>query len=44
MADKEGKVAQFAAVAGVDTERATFYLESAAWNLEVTPLAVHGRL
>lgn len=34
MADKEEKVAQFSAVAGVDAERATFFLESAAWNLE----------
>ncbi|XP_050698175.1 NSFL1 cofactor p47-like isoform X2 [Eriocheir sinensis] len=34
MADREEKVAQFSAVAGVDTERATFFLESAAWNLE----------
>lgn len=40
MADKEEKVAQFSAVAGVDAERATFFLESAAWNLEVTPNGV----
>ena len=35
MADKEGLVAQFMAITGVDTERATFYLESAGWNLDV---------
>ncbi|XP_043210067.1 NSFL1 cofactor p47-like isoform X2 [Amphibalanus amphitrite] len=34
MADKEGLVAQFMAITGVDTDRATFYLESAGWNLD----------
>lgn len=34
MADREALVAQFTAVSGVDSERARFFLESAAWNLE----------
>ena len=40
MADKEGLVAQFMAITGVDTERATFYLESAEWNLDVRWVSV----
>lgn len=43
MAGREEKVAQFSAVAGVDAERATFFLESAAWNLEVSHPAPAGR-
>lgn len=38
MADQESLVAQFTAVSGVDVERAKFYLESAAWSLEVIRL------
>lgn len=34
MADRDGLVSQFTAVSGVDAERARFFLESAAWNLE----------
>lgn len=33
--DKEGLVSQFTLISGVDAERAKFYLESAAWSLEV---------
>lgn len=33
---EEGElVAQFTAISGVDADRAKFFLESAAWNLEV---------
>ena len=42
MADKEGLVAQFMAITGVDTDRATFYLESAGWNLDVSFLVSSG--
>ncbi|XP_075217320.1 NSFL1 cofactor p47 [Lycorma delicatula] len=35
MGDKDALLSQFADVTGVDTERARFYLESAAWQLEV---------
>ena len=28
-------IAQFSTVAGVEAERATFYLESSGWNLDV---------
>ncbi|XP_064108856.1 NSFL1 cofactor p47-like isoform X2 [Macrobrachium nipponense] len=34
MADQESLISQFAAISGADNERAKFYLESAAWNLE----------
>ncbi|XP_076047894.1 NSFL1 cofactor p47-like isoform X2 [Oratosquilla oratoria] len=34
MADRDNLIAQFSAVSGVDSERARFFLESAAWNLE----------
>lgn len=34
MSDKESLVSQFAAISGADNERAKFYLESAAWDLE----------
>lgn len=33
--DKEGLVSQFTLISGIDAERAKFYLESAAWSLEV---------
>lgn len=32
--DRDELIAQFAAISGVDSERARFYLESAAWQLE----------
>ncbi|XP_037067894.1 NSFL1 cofactor p47-like [Pollicipes pollicipes] len=35
MADNEALLAQFMAITGVDTERATFFLEAAGWNLDV---------
>ncbi|KAK5648817.1 hypothetical protein RI129_003709 [Pyrocoelia pectoralis] len=35
MADHEEKLEQFITVTGVDDERARFYLESSAWQLEV---------
>lgn len=35
MADQSEKLAQFIAVTGVDEERARFYMESAAWQLEM---------
>ena len=37
MADslREDLIAQFTGVTGSDPERAQFYLESAAWNLDV---------
>ncbi|KAK4883763.1 hypothetical protein RN001_000034 [Aquatica leii] len=35
MADNEEKLEQFITVTGIDQERARFYLESAAWQLEV---------
>ena len=38
MADKEGLITQFTAITGVDVDRATFYLESANWNLDVSNL------
>ncbi|XP_042205494.1 NSFL1 cofactor p47-like [Homarus americanus] len=34
MAERDSLVSQFTAVSGVDSERAIFFLESAAWNLE----------
>lgn len=34
MADQETLISQFVAISGADNERAKFYLESAAWNLE----------
>lgn len=34
-ADKTELVANFTSVTGVDTERARFYLEAAAWKLDV---------
>jgi len=35
MADNEEKLTQFITVTGVDEERARFYMESSAWQLEV---------
>ena len=35
MADNDGKLEQFITVTGIDEERARFYLESSAWQLEV---------
>lgn len=35
MASRDELVSQFADVTGVDAERALFYLESSAWQLEV---------
>ncbi|KAF5295194.1 hypothetical protein FQA39_LY13199 [Lamprigera yunnana] len=35
MADNEEKLVKFITVTGIDEERARFYLESAAWQLEV---------
>ena len=32
-------IAQFTGVTGVDAERAQFYLESAAWNIDVSVLS-----
>lgn len=33
--EQTNKVNEFAGIANVDTERAKFYLESAAWNMDV---------
>jgi len=35
MADRDELLSQFTDVTGIDAERAKFYLESAAWQLEV---------
>ena len=35
-AAQQEKVAQFMSLTGADNERALFYLQAAAWNLEVT--------
>ena len=35
MGDREEQIQQFVGITGVDTDRAKFYLESAAWNIEV---------
>jgi hypothetical protein len=35
MADRDELLSQFTDVTGVDAERAKFYLESSAWQLEV---------
>ncbi|XP_050407447.1 NSFL1 cofactor p47 [Patella vulgata] len=35
MAENDEKIQHFIAVTGVDEQRATFYLESSAWNLEM---------
>ncbi len=32
---QDGKVVQFMSVTGTDNARAQFYLQAAAWNLEV---------
>lgn len=36
MADNDEKLTQFITVTGIDEERARFYLESSAWQLEVS--------
>lgn len=36
MADNTDKLNQFITVTGVDEERARFYMESSAWQLEVS--------
>jgi UBX domain-containing protein 1 len=36
MADKDELLSQFTDVTGVDAERARFYLELSAWQLEVS--------
>ena len=38
MADHDEMISQFKDVTGVDTERAQFYLESTAWQLEVSKI------
>ena len=35
MADQEGLIKNFIAVTGVDRERAVFFLQSAAWSMDV---------
>lgn len=36
MADNDEKLQQFITVTGIDEERARFYMESSAWQLEVS--------
>jgi UBX domain-containing protein 1 len=36
MADRDELLSQFTDVTGIDAERAKFYLESSAWQLEVS--------
>lgn len=36
MADNADKISQFCVVTGVEEERARFYLESSAWQLDVS--------
>ena len=45
MADEEStKVAEFASVTGTDPDRARFYLEAAAWDLNVSIFFIVGFL
>ncbi len=37
---QEEKIVQFVSVTGADNERALFYLQAAAWNLEVNCLVI----
>lgn len=36
MSDNNEKLQQFLTVTGIDEERARFYMESSAWDLEVS--------
>lgn len=36
MAEHEALLAQFMAITGVDNGRATFFLEAAGWNMDVS--------
>lgn len=39
MSEHDGLISQFTDVTGVDPDQARFYLESAAWNVEVSQMA-----
>ena len=41
MSDKDQQISQFKGITGVDDARARFYLESAAWNLDVMYFFIH---
>jgi UBX domain-containing protein 1 len=41
MADRDELLSQFTDVTGIDAERAKFYLESSAWQLEVSKQIIY---
>ena len=41
---QESLIDSFIAITGVDKERAAFFLQSAAWNLDVRDSSVHSSL